>query len=54
MDYFLMSEDIEELMSDLDLKRAAVLGHSMGGKCAMVLALTKVKSPMGFPYSCLL
>ncbi|ELT90452.1 hypothetical protein CAPTEDRAFT_173229 [Capitella teleta] len=41
MDYFLMSEDVEELMQDLGLKRAAILGHSMGGKVAMVLALTK-------------
>jgi pimeloyl-ACP methyl ester carboxylesterase len=42
MDYFLMSEDVEELMEDLGLKKAAVLGHSMGGKAAMLMALTKV------------
>ncbi len=37
-----MSKDIELLMSDLMIEQAVVAGHSMGGKVAMSLALTKV------------
>lgn len=40
MTYPLMARDVEELMDALGLERAAVVGHSMGGKAAMVLSLT--------------
>ncbi|MBR0651686.1 alpha/beta fold hydrolase [Roseomonas terrae] len=39
MDYATMAEDIVETMHAAGLSRAAVLGHSMGGKVAMALAL---------------
>lgn len=41
MSYEEMSEDLVELMSSLNINDAVVLGHSMGGKTAMVTALTK-------------
>lgn len=37
--YELMSDDLLELMDDLGLEKAHVLGHSMGGKTAMHFAL---------------
>ena len=40
MDYPTMAQDIVELMQHLDIKSAVILGHSMGGKIAMELALT--------------
>jgi len=36
--YALMVEDVLELMDELDLDDAHILGHSMGGKVAMTLA----------------
>lgn len=39
-DYDVMAQDIIELMDDEGLDRAAILGHSMGGKVAMSLAMT--------------
>ncbi len=42
MDYMTMSLDVEKVISDLGLHRVNLLGHSMGGKIAMCLALTKV------------
>ncbi len=42
MDYHVMSEDIARLMSHLNISQANLIGHSMGGKVAMVLALTQV------------
>jgi esterase len=39
MDYVGMAEDVLQLMDLLSLDEAAVLGHSMGGKTAMALAL---------------
>ena len=39
MSYVEMADDVLQLMDRLDLQRAAVLGHSMGGKAAMALAL---------------
>jgi esterase len=38
-DYYSMSNDIQELVQDLDLKKCILLGHSMGGKTAMQFAL---------------
>lgn len=40
MDYPTMAQDIVALMEHLTIKNAVVLGHSMGGKIAMELALT--------------
>jgi pimeloyl-ACP methyl ester carboxylesterase len=39
MDYLEMAGDVLQLMDRLGLERPAVLGHSMGGKTAMALAL---------------
>ena len=41
MDYPLMATDVERLIGDLDLGACNLLGHSMGGKVAMVLALQR-------------
>ena len=41
MDYPNMAQDIADVMQHLSIKSAVVLGHSMGGKIAMELALTK-------------
>jgi len=38
-----MSLDVEQLISDQNFDCVDVLGHSMGGKIAMTLALTKVR-----------
>ncbi len=39
MDYNEMADDVLQLMDRLGLPEAAVMGHSMGGKTAMALAL---------------
>jgi pimeloyl-ACP methyl ester carboxylesterase len=39
MDYVEMADDVRELIERLDLGRPVVMGHSMGGKTAMALAL---------------
>jgi esterase len=39
MDYAAMAEDVAELIAARGLRGSAVLGHSMGGKVAMALAL---------------
>ena len=39
MAYAEMADDVLQLLDRLGLKRAAVMGHSMGGKTAMALAL---------------
>jgi pimeloyl-ACP methyl ester carboxylesterase len=41
MDYPTMAADISETMASLGVPKAAVAGHSMGGKVAMMLALTR-------------
>ena len=38
MSFELMAEDLAELMMDLNVSQASVLGHSMGGKTAMKFA----------------
>lgn len=38
MNYEVMQNDIYELMNELNLKKAIILGHSMGGKTAMFFA----------------
>ncbi len=37
--YFDLASDIVELLDDLNIEKASICGHSMGGKTAMVLAL---------------
>jgi pimeloyl-ACP methyl ester carboxylesterase len=41
MDYAAQAADIAETLAALSVERAVVLGHSMGGKAAMMLALTR-------------
>jgi esterase len=40
MDYPSMADDIIELMDDLDFGQATLIGHSMGGKVAMQVAMS--------------
>lgn len=44
MDYLEMAEDVRTLMARLELQSPTVVGHSMGGKTAMSLALTSPAS----------
>eukprot|EP00494_Astrolonche_serrata_P011772 UN11869 len=39
MSYREMARDVAELLQNLDLRECRILGHSMGGKVAMMLAL---------------
>jgi pimeloyl-ACP methyl ester carboxylesterase len=39
MNYSLMADDVEELLRQLGIDQCYMLGHSMGGKVAMALAL---------------
>lgn len=41
MDYATLAADVAETLATRGIARAAVLGHSMGGKIAMMLALTR-------------
>lgn len=41
MDYAALADDVAETLAARGVARAAVLGHSMGGKIAMMLALTR-------------
>ena len=47
MDLALMAADIVELMDDLDLAKAHLIGHSLGGKLAVDPVRGKVVSPSG-------
>jgi len=40
LNYQLMAEDVKQLMEQLEITKSYLLGHSMGGKVAMQLALT--------------
>ncbi|KZT34007.1 alpha/beta-hydrolase [Sistotremastrum suecicum HHB10207 ss-3] len=40
MDYRSMADDVHHFLDQQELKRVVLLGHSMGGKVAMTLALT--------------
>ena len=44
MDYAVMADDVLELIDSLDHQRICLLGHSMGGKVAMELALSSPES----------
>lgn len=41
MDYQVMADDVVELIGNLGLERCSIIGHSMGGKVAMQLALSR-------------
>jgi esterase len=41
MGYADQAEDVAETLAALGIQRATILGHSMGGKAAMMLALTR-------------
>lgn len=43
MDYFLFRDDILRLMDMQEIDQTILVGHSMGGKTAMVTALTHVR-----------
>ena len=47
MAYPLLAQDIEEVIASLNIEKPIVLGHSMGGKVAMALALRKPRSVGG-------
>jgi len=41
--YQLMAEDVKFLMEDLGVKKASLIGHSMGGRTMMYLAIIYVR-----------
>lgn len=41
--YPLMAEDVKFLMEDLGVKKASLIGHSMGGRTMMYLAVVYVR-----------
>jgi pimeloyl-ACP methyl ester carboxylesterase len=47
MDYPTMAADVLETLSALDALPAVLIGHSMGGKTAMMLALTRPEAVTG-------
>jgi len=40
MNYFVQALDAKNLLDELDIDKTVVIGHSMGGKVAMTLALS--------------
>ena len=42
LDYPVLSQDIMQLMDDLRIPRATLVGHSMGGRAMMSVALSEV------------
>lgn len=50
MSYEAMSQDLQDLLPQLGLVPCVLIGHSMGGKTAMLLALQRVSRPyIGLP-----
>ncbi|MCS4307922.1 esterase [Rheinheimera pacifica] len=59
MNYQLMAEDLAQTLDSLNVKKSAILGHSMGGKLAMAYAVTYPErvskliladiAPVGYP-----
>lgn len=47
MDYFLFRDDVLALMDQQQIDQAVLVGHSMGGKTAMVTALTNAERVAG-------
>lgn len=45
MSYEAMSQDLQDLLPQLGLVPCVLIGHSMGGKTAMLLALQRVSLP---------
>lgn len=41
--YPLMAEDVKFLMEDLGVEKASLIGHSMGGRAMMYLAVINVR-----------
>jgi pimeloyl-ACP methyl ester carboxylesterase len=44
MDYFAMADDVTSFIQRHSLGEVSIVGHSMGGKVAMVVALTQPTS----------
>lgn len=42
LNYEVLSNDLIQLMKDLKIPKATMIGHSMGGRAMMALALTEV------------
>lgn len=42
MNYEVLSQDVIQLMQDLNIAKAIMVGHSMGGRAMMTVALTQV------------
>lgn len=53
MSYEAMSKDLQDLLPQLGLVPCVLIGHSMGGRTAMLLALQRVSCPSpGLPPIC--
>ena len=46
MDYNVMAQDVTKLITDLGHKKVTLMGHSMGGKTMMTIALNNVSTCM--------
>lgn len=42
LNYEVLSKDLIQLLEDLEIEKAIMVGHSMGGRAMMSLALTEV------------
>ena len=42
MDYYLMAGDVLQLLDDLKIPKATLMGHSMGGRTMMAVSLLEV------------
>ena len=43
MNYQLLADDVILLLKDLNIKKATLVGHSMGGRTMMAVALSEVR-----------